>query len=95
MKRFSVSIITLGLATMFMSSVSFAGINYTRYQQDFLMQKGMQKAPAEEKGFEHKSKYQREQQEGTAAPQATPQKEGTTPKPASKYDRRNWNPTQE
>lgn len=89
MKRLILGIFSFALGAVLVSPPSFAGIDYIKYQEEFMSQKGTGKGPTEEKGFQHKSKYQREQQEGQ---EVAPQKD-TSDKPAGKYERRYWDPS--
>jgi len=91
MKRFAFSIFSLAVGTMLLSPISYASNPNqpaSKYERRYWAPMDDQ-AGMGEKGFEHKSLFQREQQPGMTAPQ----KENKSTLPAGKYERRYWEPT--
>jgi len=87
MKRLSFSALTFILGSTLLAAPSFGGSDVKQAPTDSLQKKEIEKAPPEkEKGFEHKSKYQREQQEGMTTPQITPEKDKNMQKSADKEE---------
>ncbi|HKY63864.1 MAG TPA: hypothetical protein VJR29_10625 [bacterium] len=92
MKRIATTMTSVIFGSLFLTSVAMAGLDYTRYNESFRAEKEAAPSPEEGKHFQHKSKYEREQPEGTLVPQSDSQR--PREKPANKYDRRNWDSTQ-
>jgi hypothetical protein len=85
MKRLVHTFIILTLGALFIGPTAFAGVDYRKYQEDFMNQKQAQ--PKEEK-LQHISKPQREQKKEVKEKS----KEGGAHPWTNKYERSYWAP---
>ncbi len=90
MKRIILGLFSLAIASLALSPIAMAGMNYIQYREMFEASKNAPSTPASEgTRFYHQSKYLREQEpaRGTVYPSNTqPQRF------INKYDRSNWAP---
>ena len=89
MKRIGFTILSLVFSSSVVLTAAWAGVDYSQYHDSFKAQKAeaLQEASPKGHGYQHKSKYIRDEQQGQETlPPATDKKV----EPAQKYQRPDW-----